>query len=438
MPEVTGPGNCPAEADSGLGELELSLNSEDGSCDLSVTGSLLASEQKAELQELEVVQEPEPVQGPGQRTLQHQLSQDLIDAPPTGWSRRAKLAILVCLISCCCNVVFLELLVRQARGIGNLVTFAQFLLISTEGFIFTTRCGTIPPRVPFNSWLLLVVMYFLVSVTNNYALSYNIPMPLHMIFRAGSLLANMLMGMLILGKRYTRLKVVSVVMISLGIATCTLVSTVSRVSIKTGKVVFPEPLNDTEAHSPDVERYKAMVTEQEAEGGGGMVVGICLLSFALLLSARMGIYQEVIFSRWGKHLAKEALFYTHALPLPGFLLLWPDIALHWSVCLASEPLPALFGLPVMVAQLVCNVLLQYSCISAVFVLTTECTSLTASLVLTARKFVSLLFSIWYFQNPFTPLHWVGTGLVFAGILLFSDIPGYLQLQRQHTKAKKSL
>ena len=99
MPEVTGPGNCPAEADSGLGELELSLNSEDGSCDLSVTGSLLASEQEVqEVHEVQEVQEPEPVRGPGQRTLQHQLSQDLIDAPPTGWSRRAKLAILVCLI----------------------------------------------------------------------------------------------------------------------------------------------------------------------------------------------------------------------------------------------------------------------------------------------------------------------------------------------------
>jgi len=29
-------------------------------------------------------------------------------------------------------------------------------------------------------------MYFLVSVTNNYALNFNISMPLHMIFRAVS------------------------------------------------------------------------------------------------------------------------------------------------------------------------------------------------------------------------------------------------------------
>jgi hypothetical protein len=39
-----------------------------------------------------------------------------------------------------------------------------------------------------------------VSVTNNYALNFHIPMPLHMIFRAGSLMANMIMGIILLGK----------------------------------------------------------------------------------------------------------------------------------------------------------------------------------------------------------------------------------------------
>ncbi len=43
---------------------------------------------------------------------------------------------------------------------------------------------------------------------------------------------------------------------------------------------------------------------------------IGLLTFALFMSARMGIYQEVIYGKYGKH-PKEALFYTHALPLPG-------------------------------------------------------------------------------------------------------------------------
>merc|ERR1712116_93040 len=80
-----------------------------------------------------------------------------------------------------------------------------------------------------------------------------------------------------------------------------------------------------------------------------------------------------------------------------------------------------------------NIFTQYLCISAVFVLTTECASLTVTLVVTLRKFLSLLFSIWYFNNPFTTLHWLGTVLVFGGTLLFSDIPKLLRENREKEK-----
>ena len=106
--------------------------------------------------------------------------------------------------------------------------------------------------------------------------------------------------------------------------------------------------------------------------------------------------------------------------------------------------------PKLLLYLIGNTLTQYICISAVFILTTECASLTVTLVITLRKvsttifftgfnnitfimilvvtntnfynffqFASLLFSIWYFHNPFTPHHWIGTALVFAGTLVFS-------------------
>ena len=59
----------------------------------------------------------------------------------------------------------------------------------------------------------MVIMYFAVSVVNNWALNFDIPMPLHMIFRAGSLIANMIMGMLILGRRYSTVKYLAVLAI---------------------------------------------------------------------------------------------------------------------------------------------------------------------------------------------------------------------------------
>ena len=220
-------------------------------------------------------------------------------------------------------------------------------MIAVEGFIFTTKLGTVGPVVPFKSWITLVVMYFMVSVTNNYALSYHVPMPLHMIFRAGSLMANMLMGMALLGRRYNTTKYMSVLMITIGIATCTVMSATSRVSLKTGKAVFSED-EDKEA----AERLMAALEAEQTERFKEMMIGIGLLVFAMLLSARMGVYQvlcrfvlcllfihdphqEVLYSRHGKH-AKEALFYTHALPLPGFLLLGRDIIRSQTVWLDVE------------------------------------------------------------------------------------------------------
>jgi len=310
------------------------------------------------------------------------------------------------LTGCWANVVFLEFLITYDPGSGNLITFNHFFWIALEGFIFTTKCGTVTPNIPMGSWVTLVAMYFVVSVSNNYALNFHIPMPLHMIFRAGSLMANMLMGILLLQKRYSLSKCLSVIMITLGIVLCTYMSAVAKEEVP------------SESAGGD--------SNVETNDNFWLFVGLGLLTFALFMSARMGIYQEVIYAQHGKF-PKEALFYTHALPLPGFLLLAPDIWRHFNIAVASPPF-FLLGLqvPSMLGYLALNVVTQYICISGVFILTTECTSLTVTLIITIRKFLSLLFSIWYFSNPFTFGHWVGTFLVFGGTLIFSDVPGKIR------------
>lgn len=309
-------------------------------------------------------------------------------------SLKVPLAILTVFIGCASNVVFLELLVQYDPGVGNLVTFSSFLFITVEGLIFTSKFGKVSPKVPMSAYTTLVIMYFVVSVVNNYALNFDIPMPLHIIFRAGSLIANMFMGMVILKRRYSMTKYLAVLGISVGVCLCTFMSS------------------------------KSLDNGEIDEDGGVVrfltfVMGIGMLIFALLMSARMGIYQEVIYRTHGKH-PKEALFYSHCLPLPGFLILSKDLYNHFGILMASTPIVILgFHIPVQLVYLIFNVLTQYICISAVFVLTTECTSLTVTLVLTLRKFLSLLFSIWYFNNPFTIYHWLGTLFVFSGTLAFS-------------------
>lgn len=334
---------------------------------------------------------------------------------------RVVLAILGVFVGCCVNVVVLEYMVKMDPGSGNLITFGQFVFIALEGLIFTSKFGTEPLRIPFFSYITLVVMFFVSSVANNYAFDFNIPMPLHMIFRAGSLIANMVMGIVILKRRYIFSKYLSVLMITAGIVICTIVS-----GSNVKSTANPDLVKDGEASGYSVFFW--------------WLCGIALLTFALFVSARMGIYQEVLYKQYGKY-PREALYITHLLPLPGFLLMYSNIAEHVTIASASEPVAIpLIGtsMPILWIFLIANCLTQYLCISSVFVLTTECASLTVTLVVTLRKFISLLFSIVYFQNPFTIYHWIGTILVFVGTMIFTEIlPLSAKKSETITKAKKN-
>ena len=48
-------------------------------------------------------------------------------------------------------------------------------------------------------------------------------------------------------------------------------------------------------------------------------------------------------------------------------------------------------------------------------------ALTSSLVLTLRKFISLVVSLVFFGHTFTPQHWLGTALVFGGSIAYSHL-----------------
>lgn len=333
---------------------------------------------------------------------------------------KATLAICGVFVGCMSNMVFLELLVKADPGVGNLVTFLQFLFISAHGIVFTTKFGTKKPSIGLYDYGLLVVMFFLANVCNNIAFGYNIPVPLHMIFRSGSLVANMIMGIVILKKRYTTWKYVSVAMITIGICVSTVASSGPATCADCGEAVPAEAAPDDDF----LWRWS---------------VGIALLTLALFVSARMGIYQEWLYGTYGKH-PDEALFYTHFLPLPGFAFFYSDITSHLRLAFESSTYALPFGsVPIVPLYLLGNVLTQYLCISSVYVLTTECSSLTVTLVITLRKFFSLLFSIVYFRNPFTWVHWVGTVLVFGGTAIFTElhnkVRGYLGAEGKKLKAQ---
>lgn len=291
---------------------------------------------------------------------------------------KAYFLLLTTFTSCCVAVICLESLIQEEPGIGNLVTVCSFLFISIDGFINELNLGRKALQVPVTEWLKLVVIYFIVNVINNASFNFNIAMPLYMIFRSGSLAASLITEKIVLNRKHSTFKHLAVFFITLGILFCTFASR-------------KEAIKDSS------------ITDWS--------IGICLLSTSLILSARIGIYQEQIYAKWGRH-HREALFFTHFLPLPGFLLLANDIYKHSLIVLVSKPKLLYF--------LVGNVGSQYICARSIFWLGSHYSSLTITLILTLRKFFSIVLSVWLFGNIFTTWHWCGTFLILVGTLLFSN------------------
>ncbi|KAI9477788.1 MAG: UAA transporter [Benjaminiella poitrasii] len=319
---------------------------------------------------------------------------------------------------CCSNVFALEVLVTDAPRSGQLITFGQFLFVSLEGLRHQLTWGRFGPKlkptiVPIRNWLFLVIMFFIVSLLNNLALGYNISVPLHIIFRSGGLIVNMILGALILKKRYSLGQIVGVLFVTAGVVWATLDNASSSHESNSG--------NTTE-----------------------FLTGIFLLLVAMILSAGMGLFQEVTYRKYGKQW-REGLFYTHFLALPFFFMFYKDL-LNQVTVYNKSPLMAVADLMDQVpllgytkelmppqllsflssiqlrklwAFLLMNVLTQYVCIAGVNRMTSVATSLTLNLVLNLRKFSSLMFSIIYFKNPFGFGAKMGSALVFFGTLIYT-------------------
>ncbi|KAH9512383.1 hypothetical protein Btru_039365, partial [Bulinus truncatus] len=235
---------------------------------------------------------------------------------------------------------------------GNTITFFAFVFNCIEGLVFTTRFLTKPSAIPMR------------CVDHE--------------------------------KEYKITKYLSVILITIGIAICTIAS-----------------FNQNEkmaSHTGDA-AYDYMIWVW------------WLLVLSLFCQQGWEYFKNRLMPEFGKH-PSEALFYNHFLPLPGFLLIASDILGTLREFNQSEmySLPYFtISLPWAWLWLFFNTVSQFVCIKSVFILTTECTSLTVTLVVTLRKFISLVFSIIYFKNPFTLSHWFGAALVFLGTLMFVEI-----------------
>lgn len=355
---------------------------------------------------------------------------------------------------CCSNALTLEQLTSHYPNSGSLITFAQFLAISIHGLpkfiVFTPYPKLRPRRIPILPYLIQVALFYAVSLLNNAAFAYRIPMAVHIIFRSGGLVINMIMGWLLRGKRYSPGQVASVLLVTAGVIMTTLSASKPRA---------PKTSQFNSLSSPDHSRT--------------YIFGISILTLALVLSGFLGMVQDKTFATYVRNAPptpndsqskqpveqppawQESMFYLHMLSMPMFYFVRNDLASQWTALQASPtvqfvvptPLPltapshgdvytplnasvplanlASFSLPSGYVPLALNTLTQIVCVSGVHRLTSRVSSLTVTLVLVVRKAVSLLISVLLFGSRGTDqpgtrgMMWVGAAMVLVGTVAYS-------------------
>jgi UDP-xylose/UDP-N-acetylglucosamine transporter B4 len=323
------------------------------------------------------------------------------------------LGIILILFGCCLNVISLELLATNLSGIGSLLTTAQFLFIILVNLpiLFTKR------EIPLLRYIGLTIMFYLSSLLNNSALNYSISIPIHTIFRSSSLVSTLVIGLVGYKKKYSSKQIISCIIVSLGVIIVTLADS-STVQLSAKKQSCCE---SSIGHSSTISNIstQSVAEDCEAEDYSRWLLGIIILVVALLLGSFMGHEQEKTFQFYGKHVWKELMFWSHALSLPGMLFSYNEIHSKFLELLAAKPLTILNWEVSLLWVLVANILLQAVCIRGVYITTSNTNILTNTLVITGRKCLSLLFSIYFFNNPFSRQHSLGASLVFLGVINYS-------------------
>uniref|UniRef100_A0A0N5C7A2 TPT domain-containing protein n=1 Tax=Strongyloides papillosus TaxID=174720 RepID=A0A0N5C7A2_STREA len=289
--------------------------------------------------------------------------------------------------TCASCMFFIELLNKKKQNCMTFLTFCTFLFIAVHGLIFTSKFFTVKRNIPLRVYFKIAFIFFIVNLSNNQSLQYNISVPICIVFRSASLIVNMAIGYFFLNKTYTLRKIISVIIVTVGIYTFIVVSS-----------------------DQNVNKNEASISE--------FTIGISLLTIALILSSYLGILQENMYKDYGKY-PTEASFYIYLISLPYFLFFSNEI---FSTIVEFE------GTNFLILILIC--IFQLFCINNVYTLTTELSSLGVTMVLTLRKFISVIISVLFFGHVFTYIHTLSLIVVGFGTYLFYNDSKKIDIEKE--------
>ncbi|WKY07991.1 hypothetical protein Q1695_007466 [Nippostrongylus brasiliensis] len=269
-------------------------------------------------------------------------------------------AIAGTLVGCVGCQAAIEFLQREVKDILNLFSLVSCIFVTLEGLLFHSKAFIVSRRIPTRVYFKIVIIFFVVNICNNFAIGCDVSFPLFIIFKSGSLLANIVLGFFLRNHFYSRKKITSVILVTIGIIVFTLASYESK----------PQSESSATFRILNVPPF---------------FIGIFLLTSALLLSAYLGICQEDMYRVYGKH-PKECMFMVHFLSIPFYAVLGGEIVSSFHAVNETRPI-ALFGvdlvLPIAWWCIILICFLQFICVSNVYRLTAITTSLNSSIVVYA-------------------------------------------------------
>ena len=307
-------------------------------------------------------------------------------------------------------------------------------------------------------------MFFAVNMLNNFAFGYNISVPVHIILRSGGSVMTMLVGF-VWGKRYTSMQSKSWPVMarkSMNHAETSLVFSVAMLTAGIGVAAMADAqakVKPNHLQSWRVYPYKRLIDNMQGRVkstsstrlDSEFITGLTILAVAQLLSAIMGIYTELTYSKYGRHW-HENLFYQHCFSIPMFSPFFPSLLEQFKKLVHSEThrlspslsqflhvrpdsvfgfrklqLPPLVlmpsvvevALPKHIFNLALNAGTQFACIRGVNALSARTSALGVSIVLNVRKLVSLCVSLWLFSNKLPPGVLLGAAIVFGSTSIWA-------------------
>lgn len=343
-------------------------------------------------------------------------SKDVISPPEQSSSAFVALfTTLVIIGGVGCNIAF-ETLSKEDPGCASVTSLFQYILTIAEG-LPKVRQLLQKRNIPLYWHVLFVFLMFVTAYAGNKSVEWHVPFPLYLIIKSSNLVANVLCGWLILGKRYRLPQILAMVVLTVGVFIATIASRPKNLANESG----------------DDDQLDSI-----------MIIGVLLCTLSTFTMAALGNLQELVFSRYGKHY-DEVLFLMHLLGLPLFAFDLANIRGHLHTWVSPQlstwhiwmPFIETLRVPKIWALLMMNIMCCHLCKHSFFALLGSTSSLTATLAITMYRFAGILLSSLYFNAPpYPPFEFfVGAILVVSGSIgyLFSPaVPNALVEKKKNS------